>query len=47
MKSAIRDFVIALRNGVAPRAPREVVMKYSRRASSERLAALLDEVVRR
>jgi glycosyltransferase involved in cell wall biosynthesis len=47
MKRAIRDFVIALRNGVAPRAPREVVMKYSRRASSERLAALLDEVVRR
>jgi glycosyltransferase involved in cell wall biosynthesis len=47
MKRAIRDFVIALRNGVAPRAPREVVMKYSRRASSERLATLLDEVVRR
>jgi glycosyltransferase involved in cell wall biosynthesis len=47
MKRAIRDFVGALRNGAAPRAPREVVMKYSRRASSERLAALLDEVVRR
>jgi len=47
MKRAIRDFVNALRNGVAPRAPREVVMGYSRRASSQRLAALLDEVVRR
>jgi glycosyltransferase involved in cell wall biosynthesis len=47
MKRAIRDFVNALRSGAAPRAPREVVMGYSRRASSERLAALLDEVVRR
>jgi glycosyltransferase involved in cell wall biosynthesis len=47
MKRAIRDFVNALRNGVAPRAPREVVMGYSRRASSQRLAKLLDEIVRR
>ena len=45
MKRAIRDFVGALRDGTAPCAPRDVVMQYSRRASSERLAALLDEVV--
>jgi glycosyltransferase involved in cell wall biosynthesis len=44
MKRALRDFVGALRDGSAPRATRDVVMQYSRRASSERLARLLDEV---
>jgi hypothetical protein len=44
IKRALRDFVGALRNGTAPRATRDVVMLYSRRASSERLARLLDEV---
>jgi glycosyltransferase involved in cell wall biosynthesis len=44
MKRALRDFVGALREGNAPRATRDVVMQYSRRASSERLARLLDEV---
>jgi glycosyltransferase involved in cell wall biosynthesis len=44
MKRALRDFVVALRDGNAPRATRDVVMQYSRRASSERLARLLDEV---
>jgi hypothetical protein len=44
MKRALRDFVGALREGNAPRASRDVVMQYSRRASSERLARLLDEV---
>lgn len=44
IKRALRDFVGALRNGTAPRATRDVVMQYSRRASSERLARLLDEV---
>lgn len=47
MKRAIGDFVSALRAGNAPRAPRDVVMQYSRRASSQRLATLLDEVVSR
>lgn len=47
VKNALRDFLSALRNGSAPRATRDVVMQYSRRASSERLAGLLDEVVRK
>ena len=44
IKRAMLDFVNALRDGRAPRATRDVVMQYSRRASSERLARVLDEV---